>query len=204
MDNKVRVWDPLIRTFHWSLVALFGVAYLSEGEPEALHSWAGYGIGMLLVFRLIWGVIGTRYARFSSFVTTPTTALRYLKQISNGQAKRHLGHNPAGGAMIIALIICVGFTVISGMALLGTEGEGPLANSFLATIPEDPLEELHEFFANASVLLISLHIVGVIIASWQHRENLIRSMWSGDKPAASTPSSKSSQQHGDIRHDQIS
>lgn len=203
MDTKVRIWDPLIRIFHWSLVTLFGVAYLTEGEPETLHIWAGYGIGMLLVFRLVWGLIGTRYARFSSFVTTPTTTLRYLKQIFIGKAKRHLGHNPAGAAMIIALILSVGFTVISGMALLGTEGEGPLAATFLAGLPEDPVEEVHEFFANASVLLIMLHVAGVLIASWQHRENLIRSMWNGYK-SADTTSATSSHHQGDIRHDQIS
>ena len=203
MDNKIRIWDPLIRVVHWSLVTLFGVAYLTEGEPETLHSWAGYGIGMLLVFRLVWGVIGTRYARFSSFVTTPTKTLLYLKQIFNGKAKRHLGHNPAGGAMIIALILVVGFTVISGMALLGTEGEGPLAATFLAGLPEDPLEEVHEFFANVSVLLIALHVAGVLIASWQHRENLIRSMWNGYK-SVDTPAEAPTSQPGDIRHDQIS
>ena len=194
MHNKIRVWDPLIRIFHWTLATLFAVAYLTEGEPETLHTWAGYGIGMLLLFRLTWGVIGSEHARFGNFVTAPGTTLQYLKEIMRGNAKRYLGHNPAGAAMIIALILCLGFTVLSGMALLATEGHGPLATSFLARLPEDPLEELHEFFANTTVLLIALHVAGVLVASLQHRENLIRSMWTGYK---------SDSMHEGVGHDQI-
>ncbi|MDY6920834.1 MAG: cytochrome b/b6 domain-containing protein [Pseudomonadota bacterium] len=193
-QDYVKVWDPQVRIFHWSLVVLFFTAYLSEGEPELLHTWAGYGIAGLVIFRLLWGFIGTRHARFRSFVTGPGTSLRYLKQTLAGNAPRHLGHNPAAAAMIIALLACLSATLFSGLALLATEGGGPLAGSFLAGLPEDPVEEVHEFFANATLLLVGLHVLGVLLSSLVHRENLVRSMITGRKPDTPPPASPTLEQ----------
>ncbi|MGM0449761.1 MAG: cytochrome b/b6 domain-containing protein, partial [Pseudomonadota bacterium] len=100
-DNQVRVWDPFIRIFHWLLVVAFFTAYITEGEPEWLHVWAGYLIVGLLVLRIIWGFIGSEHARFSSFVFSPGTILAYLRDNIRGRAEYYRGHNPAGGAMIL-------------------------------------------------------------------------------------------------------
>lgn len=199
----IKVWDILVRIFHWSLVILFFTAYLSEGEPMTLHSWAGYGIGMLIVFRLVWGLIGTRYARFSNFVTRPATSAHYLKQALLGRAKRYIGHNPAGAAMILALLASLTLTIVTGMSLLATEGDGPLATTFLAGLPEDPLEEVHEFFANSTLFLVFIHVAGVLLASFQHRENLVRAMIHGYKAARTSEQNPSTVSDQAIHHSDI-
>lgn len=130
--QTIKVWDLLIRIFHWSLVGFFTLAYLTEGEDEwmTIHSYAGYSILILLVFRLLWGVIGTHNARFSNFITRPKEVLVYLKGLITGKAKDYIGHNPAGAMMIVALIASIAITGFSGMALYATDGHGPLATSF--------------------------------------------------------------------------
>lgn len=183
MQQNIKVWDPLIRIFHWSLVGFFTLAYLTEGEDEwmNIHSYAGYSILTLLVFRLLWGVIGTHHARFINFVTRPNIAWTYLKELFTGKAKDYIGHNPAGALMIVALILSIGFTGFSDMALYATDGQGPLATSFFATWPEGTLKEVHEFFANFSLFLIVTHVGGVIVSSLLHKENLVRAMLTGKK-----------------------
>lgn len=181
--RTIKVWDVLIRIFHWSLVGFFTLAYLTEGEDEwmTIHSYAGYSILTLLVFRLLWGVIGTHHARFSNFVTRPKAVMDYLKSLLAGKAQDYIGHNPAGALMIIILIISIAVTGFSGMALYATDGYGPLAASFFATWPEGALKEVHEFFANFSVLLIVIHVAGVIVSSLLHKENLVKAMVTGKK-----------------------
>ena len=133
-DNRVRVWDPFIRIFHWLLVIAFFTAYLTEGEPEWLHAWAGYLIVGLLVLRIIWGFIGSEHARFSSFVFSPRAILAYMRDNIRGRAEYYRGHNPAGGAMILAIILSLLITSGAGMVVLaGEEGEGPLAGWLIAT-----------------------------------------------------------------------
>ncbi|WP_428241913.1 cytochrome b/b6 domain-containing protein [Gynuella sp.] len=185
-NTTIKVWDPLIRVFHWSLASFFIIAYLTEGEVMPLHAYAGYGIVSLVAFRLIWGIIGTHHARFRNFVTGPGTTINYLKDITQGKAKRFIGHNPAGAAMIVALLLMVTLTAFSGMALLSVDGEGPLANSFFATMNEHDLKEVHELFANLTVLLVALHVAGVIASSWLHKENLVRAMLNGKKSSDHT------------------
>ncbi|MGI1986891.1 cytochrome b/b6 domain-containing protein [Shewanella glacialipiscicola] len=181
--QTIKVWDLLIRIFHWSLVGFFALAYLTEGEDEwmIIHSYAGYSILILLVFRLLWGVMGTHYARFSNFVTRPKEVLVYLKGLIAGNAKDYIGHNPAGAMMIVALIISIAITGFSGMALYATDGHGPLATSFFATWPEGAIKEVHEFFANFTVFLVVIHVGGVIVSSLLHKENLVRAMLTGKK-----------------------
>ena len=181
--QTIKVWDLLIRIFHWSLVGFFALAYLTEGEDEwmIIHSYAGYSILILLVFRLLWGVMGTHYARFSNFVTRPKEVLVYLKGLIAGNAKDYIGHNPAGAMMIVALIVSIAITGFSGMALYATDGHGPLATSFFATWPEGAIKEVHEFFANFTVFLVVIHVGGVIVSSLLHKENLVRAMVTGKK-----------------------
>ena len=198
----VRVWDPLIRIGHWVLVAAFATAYLTEGEPQWLHTSAGYAIAITVALRILWGFVGPRRARFADFVTGPTRVLGYLRDLLTGRAKRHLGHSPAGGAMTVALLVALAVTALSGMATLAVEeGQGPLAgivtSASLPTWAEDDddhgeygegggeaFEEIHEVAANATLLLILLHVAGVAWASRAHGENLVRAMIDGRKRSA--------------------
>lgn len=187
-QSEIKVWDPLVRVFHWTLVAAFAIAYLTEGEDETLfvHTWAGYTVFGLVVFRLVWGLIGTRYARFSEFVRGPRTALAYVKDLTLGRARRYIGHNPAGGLMIVLLLLSLVLTTATGMALLGAEEQaGPLAAMMAGSgeAIEEGLEEVHEFFANFTLLLVVLHVLGVIVESLIHRESLVRAMFTGRKVA---------------------
>jgi cytochrome b len=193
-QNKgtIRVWDPMIRIGHWVLVAAFATAYLSEGEPEWLHAYASYIIAVIVTLRVIWGFDGPRRARFSNFVISPSRVMTYLRDLATRKAERHIGHSPAGGAMILALLFSLSVTTISGLGTLAIEeGRGPLAG-ILSTdyqrLDDDDgsetgeaWEEVHEVAANATLLLVILHIGGVLWASFAHRENLVRAMITGRK-----------------------
>lgn len=188
MENgaQIKVWDPVVRTFHWVLVGSFLVAFVTEDDFLTLHSWAGYSIGIALVVRLLWGFIGPQHARFSDFVTSPSTAFRYAKDALLLRARRYIGHNPAGGLMILALMISLLVTTFTGIALYGAaEQAGPMASTFAGggEFWEDALEETHEFFANFSLLLVVIHVAGVVWESLVHKENLISSMINGFKRA---------------------
>ena len=132
---EVQVWDLFVRVFHWTLMAAFLVAYFVEAEDStlALHVWAGYAVGGLVVLRILWGFIGPKHARFRDFLFGPFTALRYLMGLFGGSTKRYLGHSPAGAWMVFVLLVGLAVTVVSGMAVYGEEeGRGPLAPLFAA------------------------------------------------------------------------
>ncbi len=182
--KQIRVWDPLVRLFHWSLVAAFATAFIVEDDLLGVHVWAGYLVLALISVRLVWGLIGTRHARFSDFVRGPGAVLEYLRDVMRLRAPRYLGHNPAGGAMILLILIGLAATGISGLALYGAEEfAGPLAETMRGLPPSwgDVLEETHEVFANLTLGLILIHVAGVLVSSLLHRENLIGAMISGNK-----------------------
>lgn len=184
--QQTKVWDPLVRTLHWVLVAAFIVAFATEDDLMTLHVWSGYLIAAAIGIRLVWGVIGTRHARFTDFVTSPRVAMRYAKDTLRLKSRRYLGHNPAGGLMIVALLISLIITTVTGIAVYGAaEHAGPMASFFVNSGErwEDAFEELHEFFANFSLLLVVIHIGGVLLESLIHKENLVRSMINGLKRA---------------------
>lgn len=134
--KTIRVWDPIVRLAHWGIVIAFFTAYLTGDELPGLHTWAGYTVAVLVLVRLVWGIVGTRHARFASFVRGPAAVLGYLRGLLSGKAERHLGHNPAGAAMIVALLISLAGTAGTGMALLALEkGEGPLAGIIAVEAP---------------------------------------------------------------------
>jgi cytochrome b len=167
--------------FHWLLVAGFFAAYLTEDELLTIHVWAGYLVSGLLLFRLIWGFTGNDYARFSSFLCSPVKSIVYIKDVIALKSNRYLGHNPAGAAMIVLLLISLLLTSISGFIVYGADqGAGPLANMAGASA-EKLWEEVHEFFANFTLLLVFIHIAGVAVESFIHRENLAKAMWHGYK-----------------------
>src|SRR3990170_1622410 len=166
----IKVWDPFIRFFHWSLVVLFTVAFLTGDEIEWLHLAAGYAIAALVATRIVWGFIGPRYARFSDFVKGPRAALMFLKQSVRLEAPRHLGHNPAGGAMVIALLAM--------LVALSVTGHLMTTDAFWGS---KLMEEVHEALANITLGLVGLHILGVVLASLEHGENLVKAMFTGLK-----------------------
>lgn len=182
--SLVSVWDPLVRVFHWSLAAAFAIAFIVEDERLGVHVWAGYLALGLVAFRVIWGLIGTRHARFTDFVRGPSAVLAYLRDLLSLRGKRYLGHNPAGGAMIVLLLMGVAATGLTGLALYGAEElSGPLAAA-MSGVPEpfaEFLEELHEVLANLTLGLVLLHVAGVLVSSLLHHENLIGAMITGRK-----------------------
>jgi len=197
-EQTVRVWDPVIRVFHWGLVAAVAVAWLTADEWDDLHAISGYVVAGLLAVRLIWGLVGSRYARFTQFACRPSSVIAYLRDMAARRERRYLGHNPAGAAMIVALLLA-----LAGVAFTGWLLDDPQR---IASLPEMPqivasafaddaehgqeeagdagiVGDLHEVLANFLLILIALHVGGVILASLRHRENLARAMVTGDKRA---------------------
>jgi cytochrome b len=170
--GTVRVWDPLVRIFHWSLVLAFFGAYALGDDGGWWHQTLGYSVLGLVAFRLLWGMVGTRYARFSSFAPTPRKVISYLRDLVARREARHLGHNPAGAVMIMALLL----------VLIGTGTTGWLLTTD-AFWGSEALEGVHEGFVNSTLFLIGLHIAGVVFSSLRHRENLVRAMFTGRKRA---------------------
>lgn len=183
-SGMVRVWDPLVRLFHWGLAASFAIVFLTEDDLLAVHVWTGYAILGLIVVRLLWGFVGSRHARWPDFVKEPSEIIAYLKDAVRFRAARYLGHNPVGGAMAVALMVCLTATGLTGLAVYGAqELSGPLA-PLLSDLSEEwahTLEEVHEVLANLTLLLVFLHLAGVALTSLQHRENLVRAMITGIK-----------------------
>ncbi|MES2181897.1 MAG: cytochrome b/b6 domain-containing protein, partial [Pseudomonadota bacterium] len=205
----VKVWDPLVRIGHWLLIIAFFTAYFTEDDFLTQHVWAGYTVAIVVLSRIIWGMIGTKYARFANFIYTPKTICSYFKSLITGKPQHYVGHNPAGGVMIIALLLSLCATVYTGLALYAVEkNAGPLASLLaehnqstpIATITstakvgeyankqhlaneqsEGFWEGLHEFFANFTLLLVALHIGGVLLSSYIDKENLIKAMVTGYK-----------------------
>lgn len=165
-----KIWDPLVRIFHWGLVASFAIAWFTAESLEGLHHWAGYAAAALIAFRLIWGLIGPRYARFSQFVKGPATVMSFIMAMLSGKEKRHLGHNPAGAAMILALLATVAATAFTGWMM--TLAQYAKANW---------VESLHETAANLTLILIIVHVLAVFYVGWKHKENLAKSMVTGQK-----------------------
>jgi cytochrome b len=168
----VRVWDPLVRIFHWSLVGLFTFAFLTGDEWQKPHEVAGYIIAGLIGFRVVWGLIGSRYARFSSFIYRPSTVAGFLVDTVRMKARRYLGHNPAGGLMVLGLLLAIMVISLSGW-MMTTDAYWGVGW----------VQELHEAAAFGAVGLVALHVGGVLIASFEHGENLVRAMVTGRKRA---------------------
>lgn len=170
MRNKILVWDLPTRLFHWLLAASFIGAFLTaESEYwRDIHVALGYTVVGLIGFRLVWGVIGTRYARLSSFAFGPAKVVAYLKSLLSASPQHYVGHNPAGSWVIYGLLVLGLLAGASGYATYNELGG-------------EWLEELHEAAANAMLALVGVHVAGVLVSSLLHRENLVRSMIDGYK-----------------------
>lgn len=167
---NIKIWDVPTRVFHWLLAISFAGAYLtSESERyRDVHIMFGYTLAGLIGFRLIWGLVGTHYARFASFMFAPGRVMEYLKSLLSSSPKHYLGHNPAGAIAIFLLLATGLVTAASGFATYQDIGG-------------EWLEELHEAAANTMLALVAIHLFGVVVSSFLHRENLVRSMISGNK-----------------------
>ena len=172
-EQRTLVWDAPVRVFHWLMVLAFAGAWLTaESERwRLLHVTLGYTMAGLVAFRLAWGLLGTRHARFASFVRGPRAVARYVGSLLRGDPERHVGHNPAGAVAIVALLGLAAFTTISGWATYHELGG-------------HALEEVHEAIASAMLAVVAVHVMGVVISSLAHRENLVASMLNGRKTVA--------------------
>lgn len=170
IPGSVRVWDPVVRIGHWTLVAAVAAAWGTGDESQGMHEAAGYVAAGVVMLRILWGFIGSRHARFSDFVRGPAAVLGYAGDMLRGRKRRYLGHNPAGGAMILAVIATV----------LGLGLSGWLATTDLFWGSEG-LEELHELLADLLLVLVALHVGGVLLGSIRDGENLVRAMITGRK-----------------------
>jgi len=168
--RRILVWDLPVRLFHWMLALAFAGAWLTaESERwRDLHVLLGYTAGVLVVLRILWGLVGSRHARFASFVRGPRRVAAYLRSLVAGRPEHATGHNPAGGWAILALIVLTLAVVATGLVVeadLGPRG----------------LDEVHEAIATVMLAVVGIHVAGVIVGSLAHRENLVRAMVTGTK-----------------------
>ncbi|MGZ5130161.1 MAG: cytochrome b/b6 domain-containing protein [Caldimonas sp.] len=169
--TSILVWDAPVRVFHWLMVLSFAGAYLTaESERWRLaHVTLGYTMAGLVGFRILWGLAGTRYARFSSFVRGPAAVARYIRALMRGDPDHPPGHNPAGALAIVALLGLTLAVSATGWAVFNEIG----GNRF---------EGAHEAVAGVMLGIVGVHVAGVLIASWLHRDNLVGAMITGRKP----------------------
>jgi cytochrome b len=207
--KSVGVWDIFVRTFHWTLLGTVIALFVTGETFEGVHFRIGYFLTGLVLARIIWGFIGTKHARFKDFLYKPAEIYRYLTGLLAGNPTHYRGHNPAGGLMIVVLLASLLLTAFTGLMALGSQGQGPLAdagNSILrpAYADEDDhdekndsqaysqghggekqkdefWQEIHESLTGFIIFLIAVHLAGVLVSSWIHRENLILGMITGKK-----------------------
>jgi len=166
----IKVWDPVVRVFHWSLVVGFTANALFTDAESALHEWVGYGIGALILARILWGLIGTRHARFTDFPPSVGGAMGQLAEIASARRRAHVGHSPLGALMIYNLLatilaICVTGYMMTTLAFFGVEW----------------VEEVHEALVSWAELSVALHIAAVVFESRRLGINLPKSMVTGYK-----------------------
>jgi cytochrome b len=201
-------WSRVVRVVHWTLVAGFVVAFITEEEALQLHVWAGYAAAAAVLVRIAWGIGGPARERLSEFYRSPGEVLRYVRDALTGRSKRYMGHTPAGAVMAAVLLLSMAATTGTGMVVLAQSRDaGPLAPWFGKSAGQaqislitpaladggrerrehggdirSPMKHYHEFLANLTLALVGLHLTGVLLASLSHRENLVRGMITGTKP----------------------
>lgn len=208
----IKVWDPFVRIFHWSLILSIIFQFVTAEEANNFHVKGGFLIILLLLLRIIWGFIGSEYARFTDFIYPPKEILAYLTGMFKRNSKHYTGHNPAGGVMVIILLFVVLLTAITGLKAYGTKGKGLLAHQTAGMISkayadeenheeneyennehfggseagegDEFWKEIHETLASVLIFLSVLHVMGVIVSSYIHKENLILAMITGKKKRA--------------------
>ena len=183
--TSIPVWDLGVRTFHWGLVASVAVCaytgFLAPANWFSVHLLSGEVIAALIVFRLVWGLTGSIYARFESFPFSLSAVLKHFRDARSGPAHAELGHNPAGAAMVYAMLAALVLVLATGLlALGGVLKQGPLADTTTFAFGRSALE-LHEWLAIGMLGLVAAHLAGNAFESWRTQTNLTRSMITGDK-----------------------
>ncbi|MBI1262062.1 MAG: cytochrome B [Rhizobiales bacterium] len=197
---QIKVWDIFIRIFHWTLVVAFSIAFFTEGDPFWLHTSAGFVVAGLVAARLVWGVVGPEHARFKNFAYGPRAVFGYLFDLIRFRSSRYLGHSPAGGAMVIALMIGLVGTTASGITMYFTHEEPDIRSESVMSADvmhieqgdedahddgkeheESFIVEVHDVLGHLTFFLVLFHIAGVTLASFAHHENLSRAMITGMK-----------------------
>lgn len=172
-DKKIRVWDSFVRVFHWSLASLFLANFFELTKAgKTAHQAIGYIVVALVLARVVWGFVGARSARSADFVRHPREVIGYLRDVAKNRDRRHVGHNPAGGAMVVAML--------SGLGLVALTGWMQTTDRFFGV---DWVEGAHAILVNLLFAMVVLHVLGVLHASWRHRENLVSAMFTGKKRA---------------------
>jgi len=197
--ETVKVWDLFVRISHWSLVVGVVAAFFTAERWPETHETIGYAIGAIIVLRLIWGFVGPQHARFSDFVRGPSAVRSYMVSLLALRGRRYVGHSPAGGAMVVLLLVLITVVVSTGI-VSEQQREAAASQSVTATHPneipaardangekenETLVGEIHEAAANLLLVFIPLHLLGVLLASVVHRENLVAAMFTGRKRAKS-------------------
>jgi cytochrome b len=195
IEKEIPVWDFPIRLFHWLLVVGFIFAYLSSKlHLGFLHSLVGYFLCLLLLARIVLGFFGNQYARFNSFIFTSAETVAYFRSSIQGNPRHYLGHNPAGALMVFTMLFIFILIVSSGLVTLAViDFEGPLL--FLSGYLDDntsyAIHHLHGWLVDIALLLIPLHLLGVLAGSIQHKENLVKAMFTGKKKSYQPGNSES-------------
>ena len=186
-STSVAVWDLSLRLFHWGLLAAVAIAEITAEWTYEPHLWSGYLVFGLILYRLVWGCVGPQHARFADFVRRPGVVFAHLRALAKGSARRHLGHNPAGGAMAVALLAALAATALSGIALDGAENRaGPLGATLIYR-HASLVSAIHEAARDLTWFLVAVHVLGVVVTSWLQRENLMLAMVTGRKRRRADP-----------------
>ncbi|MBV8393444.1 MAG: cytochrome b/b6 domain-containing protein [Alphaproteobacteria bacterium] len=183
---RILIWDLPVRLFHWTLVVLMATSYFSGqagGDWMKLHFWSGYAILTLLLFRICWGFVGSTTARFRDFIKPPMDAIHHLSDLLDKGRLREIGHNPAGGAMVVVLLLAVLAQVVTGLFSADTDTgmvSGPLAK-WLSDASIDKVTAFHHFWINVLLVLVGLHVLAVLVYFALKRLNLLGPMITGHK-----------------------
>lgn len=183
--KKIRVWDLPVRLFHWALAVLVVAAVVTQkigGNAMEWHFLAGYAALTLVLFRIVWGFVGTRYARFADFFHAPGAIVAYLRNTKNGAREDYHGHNPLGSLSVFALLGVVLMQATSGLfSNDDISNEGPLVK-FISKDWSDRITWFHtEISATLIYFLVGLHVAAILYYYFRKRQNLVKPMISGDK-----------------------
>ena len=181
--KQILVWDTPTRLFHWLLVICFAGAWVSSSSDRwlSIHIFLGYLMLGLIAFRLVWGLVGGRYARFTSFVVSPRAAWHYLRDLLAGRDRQYLGHNPAASLAIIAMLVLGVALALTGMFTQGGEERQGAVPGLLSIGAGGWMKEAHESIAILMLLTVGGHLTGIVVGSWLHKENLALTMLTGMK-----------------------
>lgn len=187
-QDQIRIWDVFIRIWHWITAGLIIAMWVTaEFGRMDLHIMLGIAFTGLLIFRIVWGFLGSRTARFSSFTATPASTVRYIRTVLSSAYKPPAGHSPIGGLSALALILALGAQIMSGLLSMDTDGlhSGPLAR-FISYADARLAGSIHEIVFNILLALIALHLLAILFYTVVKRADLFGPMLTGKRKASAT------------------